>query len=137
MPFCRTSPVPTRPLTVPRKANAPVAQVIVMFVTLAASIAPVGLPIVQVCDGPVGCVSTATLYAASSASRVLNVKLPLFGTARLLPPFSWITRPSPSRPATVPLTVKPSCAPPVGGSSESTLPRPLEHAASAPRQHSK
>ncbi len=135
--FSRTSPVPTRPLTAPRKANAPVAQVIVTPVTLAASIVPVPPPTVHVWDGPVGCVNTSTLYAASSASRVLNVKLPLFETARSLPSLSWSTRPSPSNPVTVPLTVKLSCAPPDGGGSESTLPRPFEHAASAARQHSK
>ena len=50
-------------LTVPRSANAPVAQVTATFETLAAAIVPVAFPIVHVCDGPEGCVTTVTVYA--------------------------------------------------------------------------
>src|SRR6185503_14137842 len=135
--FCRTRPVPARPLTVPRNANAPVAQVTAMFETLAAAIVPPALPIVHVCDGPEGCVRMVTLYAVALASWAVKVKVPLLGTARSFAPLSCSTRPAPSSPATVPLIVNPSWAGGLGGCSESTLPRPFEHAARIDRQHSK
>src|SRR5713226_7951711 len=103
--FWRTSPVPDRPTAFPPTEAVPVVQVTCTVVTFAEAV-PLPLVTVQVCAGPVGCVSTVTAYFAPLAREVLNVNEPLAEIERLSPPLSWRTSPVPDRPEIVPPMVK-------------------------------
>src|SRR4029077_6015262 len=112
--FCNANPAPLRPVTVPPIVTVAAAQVTVTEVTFAVAV-PVPPATVQVCDGLLGCVATATAYAPFFATAVLKVKLtvPVPGLiVRLSAPLLVRPRPVPVKPVTVPPIVY---VPDVGG----------------------
>src|SRR5690606_28667910 len=79
--FCRTSPEPASPLTVPPMSkrwfsSAAGAQATLTFVTSAAATVPAPLLTEQVCAGCEGCVITVASYTAPSGSEAANVIAP-------------------------------------------------------------
>lgn len=120
---CRTSPVPTSPVTVPPMAYLLVVQFTRMLATSPLPTVPVPPLTLHVCEGLFGCALTVTSYAAPGASLVGNVKLPSSVTVRSSPALFRRTRPLPSRPTTVPPMAKVA---PDGGCSPFALASPSE-----------
>src|SRR5438045_919156 len=100
--FCRTRPLPARLLTMTEIGYGFDTHVIVRetfaFVTVPAPLAAA----VQVCQGPVGCVFTVTLYMAPLETGAANENVPEPATGISPPPLFCSTRPAPNRPVTVP-----------------------------------
>ena len=102
--FCRTRPVPPRPLTVPPTVYELVAQLTTTPVTSLVPMVPDALESWQVWAGPVGWVLIDTVKVAPLATVVGKVKAPPAVIGRSSPPLSCRVRPVPARPLTVPPT---------------------------------
>src|SRR5579859_6955348 len=104
-PFCRTTPLPATPVTVPPTVYVLVPQLTTTLVTPEATRVPL-LPLtLQVCAGLLGCVPISTSYALALATPVLKVKVVAPGAiGSASPPLSVSTRPVPVSPESVPPT---------------------------------